>query len=187
MYSTLPFFGHLSAPVSQLGSLSPPEAIITSVATTPCQLSQMVQCPVVSLSTAVTTSLPSTPQVSQACLSFCPSLLPPVAVLPLPTTQPTGIVLAPALQQIPACLVWRILGGEFVEMRDLVLDNIALHNQLETFNGSLLVAATPGCLRPRLREVPSFISCVLFLCLHGGANPGSSYPGPASILSVDHS
>ena len=79
-----------------------------------------------------------------------------------PTTtsldQPQGMILSSALQPIPARLVRRIVAGEFVEMRDLLTDNVALHDQLEAVQGPLLTPSTPGALRARLREVPSLIS-----------------------------
>ena len=71
-----------------------------------------------------------------------------------------GIILSSALQPIPARLTRRILSGEFVEMRDLLMDNMALHDQLESVQGPLLGVTTTGALRARLREVPSLISWV---------------------------
>ena len=70
------------------------------------------------------------------------------------------MILSPALQPIPARLVRRILAGEFVEMRELLADNIALHDQLESVHGPLHSLSTPGSLRARIREVPSLISWV---------------------------
>ena len=78
-----------------------------------------------------------------------------------------GIILSSALQPIPARLTRRILSGEFVEMRDLLMDNMALHDQLESVQGPLLGVTTTGALRARLREVPSLISwvfCCLYVC-----------------------
>ena len=71
-----------------------------------------------------------------------------------------GVILSPALQPVPARLVQRIMAGDFVEMRDLLLDNIALHDQLEAVGGPWPTQSLPGALRPRLREVPSLISWV---------------------------
>ena len=45
-------------------------------------------------------------------------------------------------------------------MRDLLTDNIALHDQLEAVQGPLFNATTLGALQARLRKVPSFISWV---------------------------
>ena len=47
------------------------------------------------------------------------------------------IILSPTLQPIPAHLVRWILAGDFVKMRDLLLDKTALHNQLEAVSGPL--------------------------------------------------
>ena len=76
------------------------------------------------------------------------------------TTVSSGMILSPTLQPIPARLVRCICAGEFVEMRELLSDNITLIDQLEAVHGPLLTAATPGALRPRVREVPSLISWV---------------------------
>ena len=47
----------------------------------------------------------------------------------------TGMVLSPATQPIPANLVQRIQSGQFIEMRDLLSDNIALIDQLSYLSG----------------------------------------------------
>ena len=71
-----------------------------------------------------------------------------------------GIILSSALRPIPGRLVRRIRAGEFVEMRDLLADNITLHDQLESVQSPLANAVIPAGLRPRVREVPSLISWV---------------------------
>lgn len=80
----------------------------------------------------------------------------------VPTGTPStalGLSLSPAMEPIPPKLVDRIRAGEFVEMRDLMSDNIALIQQLETFNTShCALPNLPGILRPRLREVSSITS-----------------------------
>lgn len=45
-------------------------------------------------------------------------------------------------------------------MRDLLGDNIALHDQPEAVHGPLYTQSTPGALQARLREVPTLISWV---------------------------
>ena len=82
------------------------------------------------------------------------------SLVPQTSDQSQGVILSSALQPIPARLVRRIRAGEFIEMRDLLTDNVALHDQLEAVQGPLLNTATPGALRPRLREVPSLISWI---------------------------
>ena len=71
-----------------------------------------------------------------------------------------AIILSAAMQPNPARLVRRITAAEFIEMRELLSDNIALHDQLESVHGSLQTVATPGALRARMREVPSLSSWV---------------------------
>ena len=62
-----------------------------------------------------------------------------------------GLILSPSADPISHRLVQRIQSGEFVEMRDLLADNVSLHGQA-TF------ASTPTPFRPQLREVPSLTS-----------------------------
>ena len=56
---------------------------------------------------------------------------------PHTSTSTLGLILSPSLDPIPHRLVSRIQAGEFVEMRDLLADNISLHNQLEDFHGHI--------------------------------------------------
>ncbi len=74
------------------------------------------------------------------------------------TTFQRGHILYPAADPIPHRLVRRIQSGEFVEMRDLLADNMALHGQLEDLYGQAPLATNLLSLRPRLRKVPSLHS-----------------------------
>ena len=76
-----------------------------------------------------------------------------------------GLILSPSSDPIPHRLVSRIQAGEFVEMRNLLADNISLHNQLEDFHGHIW-PSTPAHLRPRLMEVPSLSSWVYCFCAY---------------------
>ena len=69
-----------------------------------------------------------------------------------------GMILSPAADPIPFRLVQRIQNGEFLEMRDLLADNVSLHSQLEDLHGHVPLASTPAAFRPRLREVPTLSS-----------------------------
>ena len=52
----------------------------------------------------------------------------------------------------------QIQAGRFVEMRELLNDNIALHDQLEAVQGQTTFIALPASLRTRQREVSSLES-----------------------------
>ena len=84
----------------------------------------------------------------------------PFEAHPQSPPQLEGVILSSALQPIPARLVRQICAGEFVEMRDLLSDNIAVGNQLEAIQGPLINSVTTAALRPRIREVPSLTSWV---------------------------
>ena len=84
------------------------------------------------------------------------------AGLPHPSST-SGLVLSPAAEPFPRKLVDKVNSGQFVEMRELMADNIALLHQLEAMHGySPLHLA--GVARPRLRDVSSLTSwCYCFL------------------------
>lgn len=86
---------------------------------------------------------------------------PEATIAPLLTP---GLSLSPASEPFPAKLVERVRSGQFVEMRDLLTDNIALLQQLEVFGGQCPLQTLPGALKPRLRDVvslPSWMYCFL--------------------------
>ena len=59
----------------------------------------------------------------------------------------------------PPKLVERIRAGQFVEMRELLMDNIALLHQLESLGACQYpIPRLPGILKSRLREVTSLTS-----------------------------
>ena len=89
-----------------------------------------------------------TPQSSQAVGSVGAAALP--------------FSLSPATEPFPHKLVAKVKAGQFVEMRELLSDNISLLHQLDAVNMQCL--PLPGVLKPRLREVntlPSWLYCFL--------------------------
>ena len=103
---------------------------------------------------------------SQSSLSIPPSHPVPSASIPLvgpqfpmPSQTQPGMILSPSADPIPQMLVQRAQSGQFVEMRELLADNIALYDQLASMHGtSTLPFGTVN--RTRFREVPSLISWV---------------------------
>ena len=75
--------------------------------------------------------------------------LPPLAL---------GMTLSPAMAPIPHRLVQRIQAGRFMEMRELLTDNLALHDQLEAVQGLPGLVSLPAALRTCQREVTSLDS-----------------------------
>ena len=73
----------------------------------------------------------------------------------LPNTSRAGFSLSPASEPFPKKLVDKIRSGQFVEMRELLTDNISLIQQLEVFGTHTSLPTLPGVLRPSLREVSS--------------------------------
>lgn len=100
----------------------------------------------------------------------------PITTMAISTTAqvlpgPKGVILSPAFQPIPARLVQRINSAKFVEMRDLLSDNIALHDQLESVHGPLQTISTPGFFASSdARGSFSYLLGVLFCSLCGHTN-----------------
>ena len=67
------------------------------------------------------------------------------------------MILSPVADCIPHTLVQQIQSGQFVEMRDLLADNIALHIQLASLQGTVSLPLNTAN-RTRLREVPFLVS-----------------------------
>ena len=150
------FRHHSSFIVSDsLGSLPHSEAI----ASVPLVTSWSSFGPLVTSwsSLGATPAIPPTSFGSSGPLGAVP-LVPdftPVSFSQAFTASPrSGLILSPAADPIPYRLVQRIRSGEFVEMSDLLADNIALHDQLEDLHGHTT------SLNPWLREVPSLASWV---------------------------
>ena len=77
---------------------------------------------------------------------------------------PNGLILSPMTEPIGPKLVHRIRSGQFVEMRELLPDNMALHQNLEAMHGHLPFHSMSGSVRPRFWEVASpltWITCFL--------------------------
>lgn len=102
------------------------------------------------------TLLPTTLQSILPHLSS--NLYPDQSILTLvPSLSNPGMILSPAADPIPHSLVQRIQSGQFVDMRDLLADNVHLLNQLSSLHGATaLPLATIN--RTRLREIPSLTS-----------------------------
>ena len=60
---------------------------------------------------------------------------------------------------MPGKLVDKIRSGQFVEMRELLMDSISLIQQLEAFGTHTSLPTLPGVVQPSLREV----SCIASL------------------------
>ena len=76
---------------------------------------------------------------------------------------PAGLVLSPAAEPFPQKLVDKIRSGQFVDMKELLADNMSLINQLEAVPG-LSPTQLLGARRPRLREISSLSTwCYSFL------------------------
>jgi hypothetical protein len=119
------------------------------------------------LATTTSTSYMSAPPMPATTLSWSLPQSLPSTLLPMPPTAlvapshglppHSGFSLSPGSEPFPRNLVEKIRSGQFVDMRELLRDNITLTQQLEVLGGQS-VPALPGVLRPRLREVTSISS-----------------------------
>ena len=105
--------------------------------------------------------------VTQTAPIMSQAALPPVAAPVTPGDSSVAghskaIVLSSALPPIAAKVVAKIVSGQFVPMRDLLADNMALCGQMGALPTPQL--ALPGLHRPRLSEIHSplaWVSCFM--------------------------
>lgn len=137
-----------------LGTLPPPASLMSipvSTATIPTWVSS--HPPITTPPTSQPLIATSTSLQRHDPLGALPSINPPF----LPPLSNPGMILSPAADPIPHALVQRVQSGQFVDMRDLLADNIALLNQLSSLHGTgALPLSTVN--RTRLREIPSLVS-----------------------------
>ena len=94
------------------------------------------------------------------------------------------IVISSALPPIPGKVVSKILSGAFVEMRELLLDNLRLRRQLEIQDE--FSATAPHAVRPPLREVQTISSwaCCMASYLMVLASAGKMRPEHLAYLRI---
>ena len=74
-----------------------------------------------------------------------------------------GLMLSPASEVIPKKLMDKLRAGKFVDMKELLQDNISLVTQLDELQGPSSLQVI-GAARPKLREISSFPAwCYCFL------------------------
>ena len=78
------------------------------------------------------------------------------AVTPNPARA--GVCLSPGSEPFPRKLVDRVQSGAYVDMKELLGDNISLLQQLEAMNMTATLPALPGSMKPRFREVTALAS-----------------------------
>ena len=75
-----------------------------------------------------------------------------------------GLSISIALRPVPARIVGQIQRGQFVDMRDLLADNVALRSHSDEVRDSLGANVVSLATGPRVRElssIPSWICCYL--------------------------
>ena len=100
--------------------------------------------------------------VGQSSSATPPVWSPPTTMITNPPLPPSpansGVCLSPGLEPVPQKLADRVCSGAYVEMRDLLGDNISLLRELESVNIATTLPALPGTMKPRLRELSSLAS-----------------------------
>ncbi|XP_064388121.1 proline-rich protein 36-like isoform X3 [Halichondria panicea] len=136
-------------------------------------IAQTVQPPQYQPTQGIGTLIPTT---LQAALGVIP---PPALLSSVPLTQNqlsapstyqspqssygSGLILSPAEAPVPQKIVDKIRSGQFVEMRELLADNISLLEQLHSIHAPGNISAA-GPSRPRMRDVhtlPLWLYCFL--------------------------
>ena len=86
-----------------------------------------------------------------------------------------GLLLSPASQVIPKKLVDKIRAGKFIELKELLQDNIALMSHLDDMQHGTSAVHVVGVSRPRLRDITSIAAwCHCFLAYVAAMTTDSS-------------
>ena len=133
--------------VESLGTLPPATALggIPTALTAPCP--------------------PSLPFSSTPAIAPLPTV--PSTSSPSPTTSLAPLVLSPSLPPVPGKLVAKIRSGAFIPLKELLGDNIALHQRLEEMNGG--PASQPwwvSAAHPHMRPIRSPLQWVYTMLLY---------------------
>ena len=152
-----------------LGSLPPPASLAAIDLSRSAVLSQVTPSVTASIPSLPlpTSSLPSPPPAQQA------NLHPPSSSRALSSIG--GFSLSISTPLVPERIVQQILAGRYVEMRDLLGDNMAVRRHFEDIQGSLGSNVVQiASSRPRVREVstiPSWVCCFLTFLAVGTSDP----------------
>lgn len=81
-----------------------------------------------------------------------------VPAQPLIPAPQAGVALSPGTEPIPQKLVDKVRSRVYVDLKELLGDNISLLSRLESVNTLTTLPAMPGVMKPRLREITSLTS-----------------------------
>ena len=91
-----------------------------------------------------------------------------------PPSSSGDMSLPMSARPIPAKIVRQIQSGQYVEMQDLLDDNMAVRRHFEDLHGAMGMQLLPITSRPRVREVstlPVWVSCFLTYLAIGTVDP----------------
>ena len=153
-----------------LGQLPPPTAL-QSIRTAPTQTSMILPQDSAQMSTIWSSSLPASHShpTPIPTATFAPTLGAlsgsELTSLPsLPTT--TGLILSLTIEPVPAKLVAKIHSNQFIEMRELQPDNLALQQHIEAVTSAIGSANQQPSLPSKtgfreIHTIQSWMSCFL--------------------------
>ena len=139
---------------------------------------------------------PENPPLSLPTFSFGDHLIPPDPLLALPALGPLGptplnltckappLILSSALPAVPAKVVDKINNGLFVELKELLIDNMALLQRLQEVGhpSSHQLLSTPTRLRD-IQDPLTWVSCFLsFMAVKANHDPTRELVAYALII-----
>ena len=96
-----------------------------------------------------------------------------------------GLILSPALDPFPQPLIQRVQSGQFIEMRDLLADNIALLSKLSSLHGVGTAYHHCSAHKSTRGSLSDIVDILLHsICGHPHARPVDLPDG--SIRTIDH-
>ena len=150
--------------IAGLGTLPPPSSLTSVSLLTGSYQGHPLGTSSVALDTTSTTNVMAPGITTWPSISVPPSTsIPMVNPTQVSPQHSAGLVISPAAAPFPKKLVDKVKSGQFVEMKELLVDNIALMRQLEAMHGTSNLPQF-SANRPQLREVSSLTTwCYCFL------------------------
>ncbi len=134
-------------------------------------------CPAQGISTVPPSSRPQSSLLSSVPLTPHQPSAPLTSQLPQ-SSYGSGLILSPAEAPVPQKIVDKIRSGQFVEMRELLADNISLLEQFHSIHtpGNMSLA---GPSRPHMRDILTLPSWLYYFLTYRAILQKISSPTPA--------
>ena len=110
------------------------------------------------MSSSVSTPTMTASLTAPSSMALATGSFPLVEAAIASTGRSQGLILSSALPHVPAKIVSKVQAAQFIQMKDLLGDNVTLVNQLDNLPANSLGGASSSIPQPQMREVFSALT-----------------------------